>query len=71
MRSLLTGREWEVIELLSAGASTHAIAERLVVSPTTVYSHVNRVLHKLGVHSRAEAVVAARILRQAEAAAEA
>ena len=67
MRSALTTREWQIVELLGDGASTEQITERLVLSPTTVYSHIYRLLHKLGVHSRVEAVAAARRLRQTEA----
>lgn len=52
------------------GCVDRGIAERLVLSPTTVYSHVYRVLHKLGVHSRWEAVAAAQRLRQQEASIE-
>jgi DNA-binding NarL/FixJ family response regulator len=67
MHSALTTREWQIVELLGDGASTEQITERLVLSPTTVYSHIYRLLHKLGVHSRREAVAAARRLRQTEA----
>jgi two-component system, NarL family, response regulator LiaR len=67
LRSTLTTREWEIVDLLSEGASTEAIAERLVLSPSTVYTHVYRLLRKLGVHSRFEAVAAAQRLRQQEA----
>jgi two-component system, NarL family, response regulator LiaR len=70
LQSTLTTREWQIVDLLGEGASTEAIAERLVLSPTTVYSHVHRVLHKLGVHSRWEAVAAAQRLRQQEASIE-
>jgi len=70
LRSTLTTREWEIVDLLGEGASTEAIAERLVLSPSTVYTHVYRVLRKLGVHSRYEAVAAAQRLRQQEAATE-
>lgn len=70
LRSTLTTREWQIVDLLGEGASTEAIAERLVLSPTTVYSHVYRLLHKLGVHSRWEAVAAAQRLRQQEASME-
>lgn len=70
LRSALTTREWEIVDLLGEGASTEAIAERLVLSPTTVYTHVYRLLRKLGVHSRLEAVAAAQRLRQLEASSE-
>jgi DNA-binding NarL/FixJ family response regulator len=70
LRSTLTTREWEIVDLLSEGASTEAIAERLVLSPSTVYTHVYRLLRKLGVHSRFEAVAAAQRLRQQEASSE-
>jgi DNA-binding NarL/FixJ family response regulator len=67
LHSRLTNREWEITELLGEGASTQDIAERLVLSATTVYSHVKSVLRKLGVHSRRDAVLAADRLRRAEA----
>jgi two-component system, NarL family, response regulator LiaR len=67
LRSTLTTREWQIIQLIGDGASTEQITERLVLSPSTVYSHIYRVLRKLGVHSRHEAVAAARRLRQEEA----
>jgi NarL family two-component system response regulator LiaR len=67
MRSTLTTREWQIVELLGEGASTEQIIEDLVLSPSTVYSHIYRLLRKLGVHSRRDAVAAARRLRQVEA----
>jgi DNA-binding NarL/FixJ family response regulator len=67
LHSVLTNREWQIVELLGEGASTRDIAERLVLSPTTVYSHVKSLLRKLGVHSRQDAVRAARRLRREEA----
>ena len=54
--SALTPRELEVLRLLARGASAPAIANRLVVSPKTVAKHIERILFKLGVHSRTEAV---------------
>ena len=52
----LTRREQEVLELLSAGLQQREIAKRLFISPKTVATHIQRILSKLGVHSRAEAV---------------
>jgi DNA-binding CsgD family transcriptional regulator len=51
----LTGRELEVAALLSDGRSNAAIAAALSISPHTARHHTQRVLGKLGVHSRAEA----------------
>jgi DNA-binding NarL/FixJ family response regulator len=68
LRSRLTTREWEVVELLATGASTQCIADKLVLSATTVYSHIKSVLRKLGVHTRDEAVRAAHRLREEEIA---
>jgi DNA-binding NarL/FixJ family response regulator len=56
IKSALTTREWEVLDLMTAGASTADIAGRLVVTTDTVHSHVNHILKKLHAHSRAEAV---------------
>jgi DNA-binding CsgD family transcriptional regulator len=56
---LLTPREREVLRLLADGMDQREIAERLVISPKTVSTHIQHVLVKLGVHSRAQAVAAA------------
>jgi DNA-binding NarL/FixJ family response regulator len=55
-RPELTRREWDVVELLSEGASTAEIAKRLFLSRITVRRHVSNILTKLGVSSREEAV---------------
>jgi DNA-binding NarL/FixJ family response regulator len=52
----LTGREWDVLELMRKGATTAEISERLFVSPTTVRSHVSAILRKLGVANREAAI---------------
>ena len=52
----LTPREHEVLDLLAQGRSTREIADAMSVSVNTVRSHVNVLLHKLGVHSRLRAV---------------
>lgn len=57
--STLTRREFEVLALVAAGHQNGDIAEQLVVSEATVKSHVSSVLAKLGVPTRAQAVVAA------------
>jgi two-component system, NarL family, nitrate/nitrite response regulator NarL len=55
----LTARELEVLNLLSRGFDQTQIAGELVISPKTVGTHIQRVLTKLGVHSRAQAVALA------------
>ncbi len=55
----LTEREWEVLGLLADGLDQTQIAAELVISPKTVATHIQRMLGKLGVHSRAQAVALA------------
>jgi two-component system nitrate/nitrite response regulator NarL len=55
----LTDRERECLSMLVAGLDTSGMATRLGVSQTTVRSHVQAVLAKLGVHSRLEAATLA------------
>jgi DNA-binding NarL/FixJ family response regulator len=52
----LTQREREVLQLLAEGLRHKEIATELYISPKTVATHIQRILTKLGVHSRAEAV---------------
>jgi two-component system, NarL family, response regulator LiaR len=65
VKSPLTSREWEVIDLLKATRSTDEIAAELVLSTETVRSHVKNILRKLGVRSRQEAVTVADKMRSA------
>jgi NarL family two-component system response regulator LiaR len=65
VRSPLTAREWEVIDMLRDGRSTEAIADDLVLSIETVRSHVKNILRKLDVRSREDAVAAADRMRMA------
>jgi len=58
----LTKREFEVLNLISKGASNQEIAESLFITIGTVKSHVNHIFKKLNVHNRTEAVACARSL---------
>jgi len=57
---MLTAREREILELLAEGKSSAEIACELVISARTVGTHVQHILGKLGVHSRAQAVALTR-----------
>jgi DNA-binding NarL/FixJ family response regulator len=64
VRSHLTDREWEVLDLLTGGATTDDIARVLVLSNETVRSHLKNLYRKLGVRSRVDAVEAATRMRE-------
>ncbi len=63
VRSRLTPREWEVLDLLCEGKLTAEIAESLVLSLETVRSHIKNLMRTLGVRTREEAVQQATTLR--------
>jgi two-component system, NarL family, response regulator LiaR len=65
VKSPLTSREWEVLDLLAQAKTTEQIAEQLVLATETVRSHVKNILRKLDARSREEAVDAAQRMRGA------
>jgi DNA-binding NarL/FixJ family response regulator len=62
-KSPLSSPEWEVLDLMATGASPREIATELVVPLETVQSREQHILGKLGIHSRAAAIVIAQELR--------
>lgn len=58
----LTERELEVLQLIAAGMNNSEIAQQLVVAPSTVKKHINRIFAKLEAGSRTQALVRARTL---------
>jgi NarL family two-component system response regulator LiaR len=63
VKSPLTPREWEVVDLLAERKTTDQIADQLVLSSETVRSHVKNILRKLDARSREEAVAIAQRMR--------
>ena len=56
----LSARQREILDCLAQGMTRHEIAEQLFLSPHTVRTHINHMLHKLSVHSTLAAVSVAR-----------
>jgi DNA-binding NarL/FixJ family response regulator len=56
----LTEREHEVLELIAAGLTNNAIADRLTLSPKTVRNYITEIFSKLQVADRAQAIIRAR-----------
>ena len=54
--SNLTGREKDVLLLLSKGCNAKSISDRLCISPGTAKTHIKHVYNKLGVHSQQELI---------------
>lgn len=52
----LTPREREVLKLIAEGHTNQAIAEKLVISPSTVQTHRTRIMQRLNLHNRVELI---------------
>lgn len=61
--SPLSPRELEITRLIARGTDFQNIGQLLAISESTVMTHVKKIYHKLGVHSRAQALIAARQLK--------
>ena len=59
IRHPLTNRESQILKRLCRGEGTEQMATELAITVTTVRNHVQRLIHKLGVHNRAEAIALA------------
>lgn len=59
-RQELTQRELDILQHLTCGSTTEAMAEELILSVNTVRNHIAKILMKLEVHSRVEAVAEAQ-----------
>jgi DNA-binding NarL/FixJ family response regulator len=59
-QSPLTRRETEILEEIATGKSRKRIAEELFIDLETVKSHIKNIYHKLDVHSKADAIKAAK-----------
>ncbi len=56
----LSKRETEILEQLSKGLKYNAIADNLIISPSTVRKHIENIYKKLQVHNKMEAVIKAQ-----------
>jgi two-component system nitrate/nitrite response regulator NarL len=65
VRSSLSDREWQVLDLLAAGCLPDEVSQLLGMSTTTVHTHLKHIYRKLGVHGRDAAIAAARELIEA------
>jgi len=65
VKSPLTAREWEVIDLLNESKTTDQMADELVLSPETIRSHVKNIHRKLKVRSREQAIALTDEMRKA------
>jgi len=58
--SLLTNRQYQILELLASGMTYQWIAEQLILSKETIKSHISRIYYKLEVSNKSEALMKAR-----------